>query len=65
VKHLKVFGYLAYVHVNDENRKKLDAKSEQCIFIGYNEHSKAYRFFNPISHKVVVSKDAIFYEGES
>lgn len=65
VKHLKVFGCLAYVHVNDENRKKLDAKSEKCVFIGYSDHSKAYRFYNPISHKVVVSRDVIFDEGEN
>ena len=28
VNHFKVFGCLAYVHVPDQNRKKLDAKSE-------------------------------------
>jgi len=65
VKHFKFFGCLGYVHVNDEHRKNLDAKSEKCIFIGYNEHSKAYRFFNPISHNVVVSRDFIFDEGET
>ena len=65
MKHFRVFGYLAYVHVNDEHRKKLDDKSEKCIFIGYSEYSKAYRFFNPVSHKVVVSRDAIFDEGGS
>jgi len=63
VKYFKVFGCVAYVHVSDEHRKKFDAKSERCIFICYSEHSKSYRFFNPISHKVVVSRDAIFDKG--
>ena len=60
-----VVSFHLHVHVNDENRKKLDAKSEKCVFIGYSEHSKAYQFFNPILHKVVVSRDVIFYEGET
>ena len=51
LEHFKVFGCLAYVHINDEKRRKLDAKSEPCVFIGYCEHSKAYKFYNPKSHK--------------
>ena len=34
--HLKVFGCIAYVHVLDELRTKLDPKVEKCIFIGYS-----------------------------
>ena len=34
VAHLKVFGCIAYVHVPDELRTKLDPKVEKCIFIG-------------------------------
>ena len=36
VLHLKVFGYIAYVYVPNELRKKLDPKAEKCIFIGYS-----------------------------
>jgi hypothetical protein len=36
VSHLKVFGCIAYVHVPDEKRSKLDPKVEKCIFIGYS-----------------------------
>jgi len=35
VSHLRVFGYITYVHVLDEKRSKLDPKAEECIFIGY------------------------------
>jgi hypothetical protein len=35
VSHLRVFGYIAYVHVLEEKRSKLDPKVEKCIFIGY------------------------------
>jgi hypothetical protein len=40
VSHLKVFGCIAYVHVPDEKRSKLDPKAEKCIFIGYSLKQK-------------------------
>jgi hypothetical protein len=36
VSHLKVFGCIAYVHVPDEKRSKLDPKAKKCIFIRYS-----------------------------
>jgi hypothetical protein len=36
VSHFKVFGCIAYVHVPDEKRSKLDPKADKCIFIGYS-----------------------------
>jgi hypothetical protein len=36
VSHLRVFGCIAYVHVLDEKKSKLDPKVEKCIFIGYS-----------------------------
>jgi IS30 family transposase len=45
--HLKVFGYKPYVHVPKENRSKLYKKAEKCIFIGYKDGLKGYKFWNP------------------
>ena len=36
ISHRKLFGYIAYVHIPDERRTKLDPKVEKCIFIGYS-----------------------------
>jgi transposase InsO family protein len=36
VSHLRVFGYIAYVHVPNEKRTKLDPKAKKCIFIKYS-----------------------------
>ena len=47
VSHLRVFGCIAYAHVPNENRKKLDNKGERCIFVGYNDKSKAYELYSP------------------
>ena len=52
------------MHVPDPNRKKLDAKSELCIFIRYIDTRKAYKLYNPLINKLIVSRDVIFYEGE-
>lgn len=65
VSHLRVLGCIAYAYVPKEVRSKLDGKSEKCIFIGYDERSKAYKLFNPITKKVIISQDVIFKEEES
>ena len=62
LEHFRVFGCKAYVHTPDQKRSKLDAKSKPCIFIGYSDISKAYRFYDPASHSVIESRDAIFDE---
>ncbi len=34
LSHLKVFGCIAYVHVPDELRTKLDPKAKKCFSLG-------------------------------
>ena len=62
VSFLRVFGCNAYVHVPEEKRKKLDKKSEKCIFIGYPNDAKGYKFYNPATKKMLLSYDALFLE---
>ena len=62
IKYLRVFGCVAYAHMLDEKRKKLDDKGEACIFVGYNGHSKAYKLYNSISKKIMINRDVIFNE---
>jgi hypothetical protein len=62
VSHLKVFGCIAYVHVPDEKKSKLDPKADKCIFIGYSSEQKGYRCFNPSTRKLQVSRDVMFDE---
>ncbi|PHT36714.1 hypothetical protein CQW23_24414 [Capsicum baccatum] len=64
VGHLKIFGCIAYSHVPEQLRKKLDDRGEKCIFIGYDERSKAYRFYNPLTKKVIISRDVEFDEAD-
>lgn len=60
--HLKVFGSPAYVHLPKERRRKLDEKSARLVFVGYAEGRKAYRFLNPETDTVIISRDAKFCE---
>ena len=57
VSHLKVFGSVAYAHVPDQRRTKLEDKSQKYILIGYDEKTKGYKLFDPIRKKVIVSRD--------
>lgn len=62
VSHLRIFGSLGYSHIPKEKRGKLDDKSEKCIFVGYSENSRAYKLFNPITKRIIISRDVIFDE---
>ena len=48
--HLKVFGCIAYVHVPDELRTKLNPKAEKCVFIGGTLLSKKGTNATTLSH---------------
>jgi len=52
-----VFGSVAYAHVPDQRRTKLEDKSKRYVFIGSDEKTKGYKLFDPISKKVMVSRD--------
>lgn len=63
LSHLKVFGCRAYALIPKCNRRKLDAKSKELIFVGYCDNSKGYRLSDPINpSKIVLSRNVQFIE---
>ncbi|KAM2091058.1 hypothetical protein ACFX1T_029593 [Malus domestica] len=62
IAHLKIFGSLCYVHIPSNLRHKLEQNSHKCIFVGYGSSEKGYRLFDPISRKIVLSRDVTFDE---
>ncbi|XP_044480793.1 uncharacterized protein LOC123207452 [Mangifera indica] len=62
IGHLRIFGCIAYAQIPDSKRKKLDDHGEKFIFVGYSEESKAYKLYNPLTKKLVVSRDFVFHE---
>ena len=64
VKHLRVFGCDAFVHVPRDERHKLDSKCRKCILLGYGEQTKGYRLYDPEKKRVLYSRDVKFNENE-
>jgi hypothetical protein len=64
LRHLKIFGSLCHKHVTNARRSKLEEKSEIMVLISYHP-TGAYKLYNPITHKVHISRDVIVNELES
>jgi hypothetical protein len=62
LKHLRVFGCDAWVHIPEDYRTKLEAKARKCIFLGYDDSGVGYRFYHVDSATIVRSADADFEE---
>jgi len=56
---------VAYAKILDARRTKLDDKSKKCIFIEYGDRRMGYKLYNPITKKVIMSKDVIFEEDKT
>jgi len=65
VDHFRIFGCIAYAHVPDQKRKKLDDKGVKCIFLGISDQSKAYKLYDPMTKKIIINRDMIFDEGQT
>jgi transposase InsO family protein len=46
VKYFHVFGSKCYILADREQRRKMDPKSDEGIFLGYSRNSRAYRVYN-------------------
>ncbi|GKA25993.1 zinc finger, CCHC-type containing protein [Tanacetum coccineum] len=68
LNYLRIWGCRAVVRLHDLKLKTLGERAIECIFVGYAEHSKAFRFYviepnESVSiNSISVSRDAIFDE---
>ncbi|KAI5323714.1 hypothetical protein L3X38_032786 [Prunus dulcis] len=62
IAHLKVFGSLCHVLIPSALRHKLEENSHKCIFVGYGPCEKGYRLYDPITRKIILSRDVYFDE---
>jgi hypothetical protein len=62
VSHLQVWGCTAYVHVQKDKRPGLGSHMEKCVFIGYPQGYKGWKFYNPTTKKTVIAERADFDE---
>ena len=57
MKYLRVWGCLAKVMLPDPKKRKIGSKTSDCIFLGYAEHSVAYRFL--VLHSDIIERNII------
>ncbi|GJQ99268.1 zinc finger, CCHC-type containing protein [Tanacetum coccineum] len=68
LNYLRVWGCRAVIRLSDPKLKTLGERGIECIFVGYAEHSKAFRFFiikpnESVSiNSIIESRDVIFDE---
>jgi hypothetical protein len=63
VSQLCVFGCVAHVHVPEQARGKLSARSMTCTFLGFTQQRSAFRLVHRPTQKFLESCDVIFNEG--
>ena len=62
LSNLRVFGCVAYAHIPENQRQKLDKKADKLRFVGYSIKSKGYRLLDEKTSKVLIGRDVIFNE---
>ena len=53
------------MHLPKEKWRKLDAKVEKCMLVGYSDEQKGYKCYNPHTKQARVSRDVVFDESAS
>jgi hypothetical protein len=56
------FGCETFVHIDKENRTKLEEKSKKCTYMGYSVNDFDYHLWDYENHKIIRSRDVIFNE---
>ena len=62
MSHMRVFGCVAYAHIPDEERRKLDKKAVKLCFVGYANNAKGYRLYEEEKGRILTRRDVIFNE---
>nr|CAN70361.1 hypothetical protein VITISV_033646 [Vitis vinifera] len=60
--HLRSFGSACFVLLQSHEHNKLEPRSRLCCFLGYGETQKGYRCYDPVSHRLRVSHNVVFWE---
>ena len=62
VSFLRAFGCRAWMTIPRQKRRGLEPKGLATVFVGYEPNVKGYRLWDPISKKILVSRDVQFAE---
>ena len=56
VDHMRTFGSIFHVKNTKGHLSKLEDRSQPMLFIGYERGTKAYKCFDPVNFKVIISE---------
>ena len=56
--------YVSFNSFKLKQRKKLNAKSLECVLLGFGDHKKAYRLLHRPTGRILESHDVVFDEGD-
>lgn len=59
LKYFYVFISVCYILNDREQRGKLDAKSDEGVFLGYSNNSRAYRVYNKRTQAIIESANVV------
>lgn len=62
VKHLRIFGCAAYVHIQKDQRRALEAHTRKLVFVGYPSDRPGWMFWDSSNRSIVYSDSAAFDE---
>ena len=60
--HLRSFDSACFVLLQPHEHNKLEPRSRFCCFLGYGETQKGYQCYDPISHRLCISCNVVFWE---
>jgi len=64
LKHLRLFGCLAFVNVLKEKRKKLDNRATPSIIVSCSISTNEYFVYDPLAWTLRLSRDVGFRSGK-
>lgn len=64
VRHVRIFGSIAYMAIPDQFRKKFETKSRKLLLVGYDGHSSNYRLWDPEKRRIEISCNVSFNEND-
>ncbi|KAF4133318.1 putative integrase catalytic domain-containing protein [Phytophthora infestans] len=62
---LRTFGCAVSAYTDKPERRKMDVKAREAVFVGYNREKRGYRLLDSHSGKAFYCQTAIFYEEKS
>ena len=65
IGHICTFVCVTHMKIPSVHTKKLDDRSMEVINLGREPGTKAYRLYDPVSKRVMVSRDVVFDENRS